>query len=300
MSQASALAALEKSEINTTQEAPPKIEEIKKEEGKLEVKEGEVKKDEAPKEEEIRSKRFAELSKKEQRNLRWKLDQEAKFKQREEIIKASEDKIKEYEEIKTLAKTKPNAAIAKLGTTYQRLTDDILGDGKLTAENVAQDVDVRIKALQDKIDAQEKSFLQREEERAAQKNKEVLENFSANIVDTVKRGADKYPAVSAFDGAPVIYEMIQKRYADTSGKHLMTIDEAAEMLEKDLDAVIGKVMQTPKYAARYSSSKKEEPKQTSLNKPKTITNEMTSSGPALIRSSDVQKDAFKRALEKLG
>jgi small-conductance mechanosensitive channel len=297
MSQASALAALE---TGNTTAVPPKVDETKVDDSKLKTAEGEVKPatEEKPKEDELRSKRFAELSKKEQRNLQWRQKEEAKLKQREDALKASEEKIKEYEEIRALAKTKPNAAIAKLGTTYQQLTNDILNDGKLTPELVAQDVNEKIEALQKQLKDQAKSYEEREQQAAAQKNKEILENFSANIVSTVKGSADKYPAVNAFDGAPVIYEMIQKRWNDTAGKHLMTIDEAAEMLEKDLDAVIGKVMQSPKYAARFSSSKKEDTKPNSLNKPKTITNELTSSAPSML-SAKTENDRLKRALEKL-
>lgn len=297
------MAALEKGEgglpLTETKVADP-VEGVKEEAPKTEEPKAPEEKKEEPekKEESPNSKRFAELSKKEQRILDKKMKMEKELKAREDALKARESVIEEYEEVKKLAKTNPSEAIKKIGTDYKSLTDHILNGEKLTPELVAQDVDAKIKQLEEKLAAQETSFKEREAQRAAEENRKILESFSANIVETVKAKADTYPAVAAFDGAPVIYEMIQKRWHDTEGKHLMTIEEAADILEKDLDSVISKVMQSPKYAARFSSSKKEEPKPTSLNKPKTITNELTSTAPSMLPAK-TESDRIKRALEKL-
>lgn len=300
MSIETAMAALNttpETTVTTHAAVEPKTEETK-EVPTDEAKKEEPKTEEKPKDEEIKARRFAELSKKEQRILQKKREMEESFKAREEALKSREHLIKEYEEVKKLAKTNPGEAIEKIGTDYQAVTDHYLNHGKLTPELVARDVESKIQELERKLQEQAKTFETREKERIAEENRKTLENFSATIVETVKASSDKYPSVAAFDGAPVIYEMIQKRWHDTGGNHLMTIDEAAEILEKELDSVISKVVQTPKYSARFSSTKKEEPKPTSLNKPKTITNDLTSSAPSLLPAK-TENDRIKRALEKL-
>lgn len=260
---------------------------------------------EAPKEkdpaDELKSKRFAELSKKEQKILSRKLKFDAEMKEKEASLAKREADIKEEarRELRELAKKNPTKAIEELGTSYKELTDYLLTDGKMTPEKVSQTVNEEIAALRKELEETKLSFKQQQELKEQQEKEKILKDFSANIVDTIKNNAEKYPAVHTFEGAPVIYEMIQKRFTETNGKHLMTIDEAAELLEKDLDAHVSKLLTTQKYASRLNPQpKKEETKPNSLNKPKTITNELTSSAPSLLPPA-TENDRIKRALEKL-
>lgn len=259
---------------------------------------------EEPKQEDVRAKRFAELSKRKNEIVQRQQRLNSEMKAREDALSKREAVVKEYEEIKLLAKTNPNEAIKKIGTDYKSLTDHILNGEKLTPELLSQDVNEKIKVLEKKLEEQAKTFEEREVLKKQDENKRILENFSATIIETVKNNAEKYPAVHVFDGAPVIYEMIQKRWHDTKGQHLMTIDEAASLLEKDLGGVVEKLLQTPKYASRVNPSKEgdskpnSQSKPNSLNKPKTITNELTSSAPSLLPPK-TENDRIKRALEKL-
>jgi hypothetical protein len=275
----------------------PKIEgkptEEVKVEGTPEVKEEAV--------EDIKSRRFAELSKREQKILRKDLQLKQELKQREDALTQRQHEIKEQakKELRELAKKNPLEALRELGTDYNSITEFQLGEGKLTPEKVSQSVDEKIAALEAKLKAQEETFQQREQLKVQEENERILKNFSATIVDTVKNNVDKYPAVHHFNGAPVIYEMIQKRWHDTNGQHLMTVEEAAAVLEEDLGGIVDKLLQSPKYASRVTpQTKKEETKINSLNKPKTITNELTSSAPSMLPPK-TEDDRIRRALEKL-
>ena len=267
----------------------PKTQDTPKEEIKIEE----------PKET-VDSKRFAEVSKREARILKKQKEAEASIAAREREIANRESRLKDLEDLPDLMKRNPKEAFKKLRTSYDEITNAYLADGKVTPELLKNDVDIKIQELEKKLEQQAKSFEQKEVEKADAERRRVLEGFSAKIVETIEASADKYPAVHQFKGAPIIYEMIQKRWEDTEGKHLMTIDEAAELLEKDLDTVITGVLQTPKYTARYTpQAKKEETKSNqSTSKPRTITNELTSTAPSMLPAK-TENDRIKRALEKL-
>lgn len=266
-----------------------------------EVKVEETPKTEEQKAEELKSQRFADLSKREQKIVQkhQKLALELKQKEADLIRREQEIKDSVRKELRDLARKNPLDAIKELGTDYNAITEYQLGEGKLTPERVATSVNEEIAALREELQKTKLSFEEREQQKKQEENDRILQNFSASIVETVKNSSDKYPAVNAFDGAPVIYEMIQKRWHDTNGQHLMTIDEAAELLEKDLGGLVEKLLQTPKYASRLNpQSKKEDSAKTSLSKPKTITNELTTSAPSMLPPK-TENDRIKRALEKL-
>lgn len=267
--------------------------ETKVEEPKVET--TEVKAETKP-EDELKARRFAELSKKEQRIRQKDLKMQADLKAREEALTRREAEIKESvkAELRRLAKEKPLDAIKELGTDYQSMTEHVLSEGKLTPEIVAKSTKEEIEALKKQIEDRDKAIEQKEAQRKQEENERILRSFSANIIETVKSNPDKYPAVFESEGAPVIYHMIQQRYEETKGKHLLTIDEAAEILEKDLNAFVSRVN------ARKNGSqpKKETTQPQSLNKPKTITNELTSSAPSMLPAAK-EEDRIKRALAKL-
>lgn len=298
--------AMKALEVPTTEPVQPEVKVETKVETKEEVKTEattEETKEAAPEkteEDELKSKRFAELSKKEQRILRKKLEMEKELKEREERIAAKEKEIKDSvkNELREMIKKNPKLVMDELGIDYNSLTNYFLSDGKLTPESVAQSVEEKIQALEKRLEEQAKAFEAKELARKEEENRKVLENFSATIIETIKTNAEKYPAVAAFDGAPVVYEMIQQRWHETEGQHLMTIDEACEILEKEFDSRISKVMQTPKYSAKAPQPKNGETKLKSPDKPKTITNELTSSGPSMLPPK-TENDRIKRALEKL-
>lgn len=245
----------------------------------------------------IKSRRFAELSKKEQRILQKQQKLNADMKAREDALSAKEAQIKEdaRKELRELVKKNPAKAFEELGTTYNGVTEAILAGGEPTAKSVEQDVKSEIAQLREELATTKKESLEREEQRKLDENKRILQTFNDNINQTVKNNPDKYPSVYEFGAAPVIYHMVEQRYQDTKGKHLMTIDEAAGLLEKDLRATVLRIN------ARMGGSqpnKKENAQPKSLNKPTTITNELTSTAPSMLPAHK-EEDRIRRALEKL-
>lgn len=297
----------EPQKVPVQKEVPPG-ETPKKDLETQELKQGELAPEvkDAPKEEEKPdAKRWSEISKKEQRIRLKQQKLDADFKAREEALAQREAKIKSLEELPDLFQKNPKEAFKRLNTSYNQVSESLLSDGKPTVEKLQETVEQKFGSIDERIEKKAQEIAQRaiqelEAKTQQKENARILQEFGAKIVDTVKTNADKFPAVSAFNGAPVIYEMIQQRFQETGGKHLMNIDEAAELLEKDLDSHIEKILQHPKYAARLSpQSKNEGTKQNSnLNKPKTITNEMTSTAPSMLPAK-TEQDRINRALAKL-
>jgi hypothetical protein len=254
------------------------------------------------KEEDVKAKRFADLSKREQKILRRKLEMEKELKEKEESLSKRESDIKRQaiEELKQLARTNPDKALEALETNYNSITDWKLNAGKVTPETVEKKVLSEVDLLKKQIEDLKN---QREEEKKTleqKKNEEVLQNFQKSIVTTLETKAEEYPAAHAMGGAEIVYHMIQQRYHDTKGQHLLKIDEACALLEKDLTNAIEKVVTSKGWQKRLASNpKKEDTKQQSLNKQKpTITNDMTSTAPSLLPPK-AEADRLQRALARL-
>lgn len=240
----------------TTQEKPNGKEEKKEE--VLVKPEGEVKKEDIS-----TSTRLAALAKREKEIVK-----------REKNAKAMLDRAsfleKNFEEIKK----SPKKALQELGMTFEQFStmflSEIEPDGKKTAEDM-------IKEVVEKVD---QKFSQLEEEKSKQKQEEeakAIATFKKDLEKDVKSQGDKYELIQLNEAYDTVYEVIENYWKETfdeetgQGQYL-TVEQAADQVEKYLEEQVSKFMKAKKFA------KKEEPVVEVKEPPKTLTNKSVSNG----------------------
>lgn len=261
-------------------------------------------------------KKFVDLAKKERKFLERKkqADSEIKLKEQELVSKKESIRQEAILELKDLLKSNPNAALEKLESSYNKITEYNLSDGKQTPESVSKDLMTEIESLKKTLGDQRQEFDQREKQRTEQENQRIIKSFNENVINTAKANPEKWELVNIFEQTHVVPHIIEQYFIQTQEKDadgnvtkagkILSIDEACDILEKDIRKQAEKLLKTKFFAEASKPSspqevKKEEPKATSLNKPKpTITNDLTSSAPSLLPPK-TEEDRMKRALAKL-
>lgn len=268
-------------------------------------------KDKVPHEKELNSSIIAAIAKKEKKNL----DEKRRLKREREALEANskdrESAVKDAvrQELRNLAKGDPTKLLNELGTSYQAITDHILSDGKATPDSVAQYVKQLEKDFSTKLDEKEKSFNQRLEELQTRENNRVMQIWRDNIKKTVQLNKDKFEYVNEIGDIEVVEQIIEQDFLakielhgeDEARKMTLSAEDAAERYEKYLETQEDKISKTKKFQSRFSrleAKKQIENEKQSLDKPKTITNQLTSTAPSLLPSA-TEEDRIRRALEKL-
>jgi hypothetical protein len=195
-------------------------------------------------------------------------------------------------------KANPLAVLEDHGLSYKELTDYILNNNTVSTES-------QIKALQDKIEQQEKQReldrqeqVKREQERHAARETEVIAEFKSEIGTFLSRQSEKYELTNLYDSADLVYDTVEEYFAKTN--KVLSIPEACDLVESYLEKQVEKSLATKKLSARVS---KQEPSSPTANKPseprRTLTNnDYTSSTPSFV-SPKVENDRMSRALAAL-
>jgi len=240
----------------TTQEKPNGKEEKKEE--VLVKPEGEVKKEDI-----LTSTRLAALAKREKEIVK-----------REKNAKAMLDKASFLEKNLESIKKSPKKALQELGMTFEQFStmflSEIEPDGKKTAEDM-------IKEVVEKVD---QKFSQLEEEKSKEKQEEeakAIATFKKDLEKDVKSQGDKYELIQLNEAYDTVYEVIENYWKETfdeetgQGQYL-TVEQAADQVEKYLEEQVSKFMKAKKFA------KKEEPVVEVKEPTKTLTNKSVSNG----------------------
>ena len=147
-------------------------------------------------------------------------------------------------------KADPAAALAYYGHTYDSLTQSVLGQKPpKTPDDVINLTKKEVEALREEIRANEKARL--EAEQAAQKTKveQAVVKFKADITSTLEQEKDTYELVNILMSPDDVYSYIENTY-EAEGKEI-SIKEAAEALEAQLDTYMDKIMVTKKFSSKY-------------------------------------------------
>jgi hypothetical protein len=245
----------------------------------------EVKASDAPKEDPFSSK-FAALSRKEKALLEKELG-----------IKEKEAKFSEYETKRGRAKTEP---LAYLKDEYGLSLDDLI---KLAANDNHPTPEMLAKKALDEVETwkkqqtEEKKKAEEEAKTRAQKEEEAkieqtIYGFKKEIGSFLESNSDKYELTKNHDeGAELIYNVILKHHqqsVEEGNPRVMSIEEAAESVEKWMDGEIDRYMGLKKLQLKVGGKRTEDATNAekvlaasapSDSSPKTLTNALESQTP---------------------
>lgn len=206
--------------------------------------------------------------------------------------------IESAENRKSTYKSNPLAVLEDHGLTYKELTDYILNNNTVSTE-------AQIKALHERIEQQEKQrelerqeLVRRENERHAEREAQVIQEFKTEIENFVKRESEKYELTNLYDSQDLVYDTVEE-YFNKTGK-VLSIPEACDLVEAYLEKQVEKSLATKKLSIKVATKAPEDSKVAVKDQPRrTLSNtEYTSSTPSFV-SPKVENDRMSRALAAL-
>jgi len=263
---------------------------------------------EPPKEEEKKpetqdqmSRRFAILASKEKAIRR----EQQRIRAEAEATGTRIQAIENFERFKAQVAENPLLALQELGVTYDQLTKFVLS-GKMPNTS-----DLQMKAMEEKWNSFEQRQIRAEQERRrqaqiAQQKRQQLEAaqtinaFQQEIGEYIKSNAEKYEFINLNEASNLVFHKIEKTFEEArrQGQHrLLSISEASDLVEKELEAQVDKNLKAKKLAQKISLQK-EGTKPTQTVQQRTLNNQMTASAPSLI-PAQTDRDRMNRALAAL-
>jgi hypothetical protein len=247
---------------------------------------------EAPKHEDASSK-FALLAKREKAIVR----RQQEIKAREEGLSPREQELKQYEELVQQSKKNPLGLLKKLGWDYQMLTDLVLNEEKPTPELEIRSVKQEIEDLRKEREQERQSILQKQAEAQKAEYEEKISAFKDEITDFVKSKADDFEFINQYGQFDLIYETIEAGFHQ-NGK-MMSIEEAARLVESHLESEVEKVTKTKKFQTKFGAKLPETVEKQDKGLP-TLSNKLAASQTAPIENRRLSdQERIQRALAKL-
>ena len=211
--------------------------------------------------------RFAALSRKEKAII-----------ERERSLKEMQEKVTAWEAAQKSAKEDPTKLLEQAGMTFDDLVNHMIGVKEDPKELT---VDDKYKALEEKIAAMEKAAVEKEQVSKQEEAEIAVQEFKQDISSFVESNADKFEIVNALGEHELIFQVIEQHYNET--EEMMPLENAAELVEKNLEESIRKVMNLKKFSSEASSQpevtetliEKESDDVRVSNPSKTLTNSQT-------------------------
>lgn len=196
------------------------------------------------------SSRFAALARKEQEVFR---KQQAIRQQQAELARQAEE-IRAFNSMRQQALQNPLEALKSLGLTYEQITDYVLNDNKPTPSLEVQSVRQEIEALKQQQQLERQRILEEQRQMQTQQQQEIIENFREEVNEYVAQHADTYELTSLYGGANLVFQVIEEHYTQQlndgiGAPKVMSIPEAAKLVEEHYEDLARKAQATKKFAA---------------------------------------------------
>ena len=196
------------------------------------------------------SARFAALARKEQEVFR---KQQAIRQQQAELARQA-DEVRAFNAMRHQALQNPLEALKSLGLTYEQITDYVLNDNKPTPSLEVQSVRQEIEALKQQQQLERQRILEEQRQMQTQQQQEIIENFREEVNEYVAQHADTYELTSLYGGANLVFQVIEEHYTQQLNEGIgapkvMSIPEAAKLVEEHYEDLARKAQATKKFAA---------------------------------------------------
>jgi hypothetical protein len=198
----------------------------------------------------------------------------------------------------------PLKALERFGWSYKDATEFALNDSQPTAEQIARATQEEVSALKREQLEREEKRLAAEAERAAAQADEVITEFKSEIVDFVKTKPDDYELIALHNAHDLVYDVCAAYFE--KNKRVLSIQDAANAVEKRLDKLAEKILSSRKIKARLPTAPSADPQQPAdagqvqAQQRRTLNNGMTPNSPTLMSSKSIEDDRMRRAMAALG
>ena len=190
--------------------------------------------------------RFAAMAKRERQMVerdRAIKEREAKLAERKAALKAAEERRAGYAQ-------DPLKALSDMGLTYEDLTKRVLDKTDPSAQQsmAIRQLGEQVEQAKREAAAAKEAIAKAQAEREAAEAERAKAGFKAEVTSHIKANADKYELVSLYGQEGLVYATIEAEY-ERSGE-MLTVDQAAEKVEKYLEAEAEKALKAKKFASK--------------------------------------------------
>jgi len=195
-----------------------------------------------PAPEKPRADRFALLARKEQDLLR---KQQAVKQQQAQLARQAEE-LRAFEQAKKQALLNPLDALKQLGLTYEQITEFVLNDNKPTPNAEVMSVRQELEEFKRAQREEQEKLLEQTREMQTREQQAIIESFREEVGEYVSQHVETYELTNLYGGANLVSDVIEEHFKQ-SGK-LLTIPEAAKLVEEHYEELARKAQQTKKFA----------------------------------------------------
>lgn len=186
--------------------------------------------------------RFAMLARKEQDLLR----KQQAFKQQQAVLAKQAEEVRAFEALRRQARLNPLDALKALNLDYDTITQFVLNDNKPTPDAEVQVLRSEIEEFKRASREEQARLLEQQKMAQAQEQQAIIENFRSEVGEYVSQHAETYELTNLYGGANLVSDVIEEHFKQ-SGK-LLTIPEAAKLVEEHYEDLARKAQQTKKFA----------------------------------------------------
>lgn len=187
--------------------------------------------------------RFAALARKEAELVR---KQQAFRSQQAEIARQAEE-VRAFQQFREQARTNPLEALKALGISYDDVTSYVLNDNKPTPELEIGSLKQEIEALKRNTAAERERMLEEQRRAAMTEQQQIVEAFREEVGEYISQHAETYELTSLYGGSSLVADVIEEHFRNTN--KLLTIPEAAKLVEEHYEDLARKAQATKKFAA---------------------------------------------------
>jgi hypothetical protein len=182
------------------------------------------------------------LARKEQDLLR---KQQAVRQQQAQLARQAEE-LRAFEQAKKQALLNPLDAIKQLGLTYEQITEFVLNDNKPTPNAEVMSVRQELEEFKRAQREEQEKLLEQTREMQTREQQAIIESFREEVGEYVSQHVETYELTNLYGGANLVSDVIEEHFKQ-SGK-LLTIPEAAKLVEEHYEDLARKAQQTKKFA----------------------------------------------------
>lgn len=249
-----------------------------------------------PAPEKPRADRFALLARKEQDLLR----KQQAVKQQQQILAQQAEQLRAFEQAKKQALLNPLDALKHLGLTYEQITEFVLNDNKPTPNAEVMSVRQELEEFKRAQREEQEKLLEQTREMQTREQQAIIESFREEVGEYVSQHAETYELTNLYGGANLVSDVIEEHFKQ-SGK-LLTIPEAAKLVEEHYEELARKAQQTKKFAVTQQKVASTQA-QTAASAPKlgpTLSNDLSANVAAGVpKSPRSDADRIAAALARL-
>lgn len=206
--------------------------------------------------EDMTSAKFAALARQERELQQKKAAYEAEYKAKLADIEAA----KQFAEIKEKARTNPKLIYDTFGMTFDDLVQLELNTGKPpTADMIAKEAKTEVEKLKAELAEKERKLAEEKQQVEAQQQVQALNGYKTQLIEHIKKEADKYELVNLNDAHDVVWQRLLASIDASVAKHgdyrdALTYDTAAEAVEKDIQAAYDRTAKAKKLQPKVEAA----------------------------------------------